>query len=282
MPQQPIILDSLPASDWAISAIQDCFSQEQIDLRDVNLLIRQDPVLLANFMQKVNIIFTEKNRPVVNTLSSAINLLGIEQLKEILLSIESIKNHQFSSEKVMLCELIRDRITMAAHVTEYWAEYMGEQAIEELFCASMHTGLNEISYSVCADDKNESINYDIDFDNVDTVMSLYHFEEQCINRLPDSIQQFHRHSTISNRLKLSILVYQLLSSIERGYSTPGFHEKLSQVSEFIGISEYRTSYDTARCMVRIDKESMYKTFHFSQFLLSMNTEELAPLSNYCH
>lgn len=282
MSVKPINLEDLPASDWALTAIQKCFSQEEIDLRDINLLIRQDPVLLANFMQKVNIIFTQKNRPVVNTLSSAINLLGIGQLKEILLSIESIKNQEFSSDKVILCELIRDRITMAAHVTEYWAEYMGEQAAEEIFCVSMHTGLNDIAKCVCAE-TGENINkIEVDFEDIDTISSLYYFEEQYIDQLPDSIQQIHSHSTLSNRVKLSVLIYQLMASIELGFSTPNFQEKILQVSEFIGISEYRASYDTSQSMVRIDKESLFKTFYFSQFLLSINNEPVRPLPNYCH
>ena len=282
MSMKPINLQCLPASDWALQSIQECFSHDEIDLRDINYLIKQDPVLLANFMHSVNLIFTQKNRPVVNTLSSAINLLGIEQLKNILLSIDSIKRHKFSIDKIMLCELIRDRITMAAHITEYWADYMGEQASEELFCASMYTGLNDIAKCMNTNTVNDSFNVVIDCEDINSILSVYQFEDQYIDQLPDSIQQIHSHSTFSNRLKLSILVYQLLSAIELGYSTPAFHERLIQVSDFIGISEYRASYDTAQCMVRVDKESIHKTFYFSQFLLSANNEPLNPLQRSRH
>ena len=280
MSLQPIRLESLPVSDWVSKSIRDCFSHEDIDFRDVTLLIKQDPVFLANFMQKVNVIFTGKNRPVVNTLSSAINLLGIDQLKEILLSLDTTKSQEISAENAILCELIRDRITMAAFITEYWADYMGEQAAEELFCASMYTGLNEFSDCICGNHNADNSETNIDLESIESVKSIYDFENNHISQLPDSIQQVHCHSTVSNRLKLSMLVYQLLSSIERGFSTPVFQEALAKVSEYIGISEYRASYDTAQCIIKVDKESLHKTYYFSHFLLSTNIEMLKPLPNY--
>ncbi len=277
MSTQPIIINSLPAANKVVEALQSCLSQEQIDLRDVTSIVKQDPVLLASFLIQVNALFSEKSRPVVNTLSSAINLVGLSQLKEYLLSVNNVASTDMSLEKANACELIRDRITTAANLTQFWADYMGEQSSEELFCASMLTGLSELS-NLMSTENEFSFFSEFDLDSIESIQQLYDFEKQYIDQLPDSIQQIHVNSCVSQRLKLSLLVYRLIASVELGSSSKQCNDELDRVSEFIGISKQRASYDMSRQLVVIDNQASYKTYYFSQFLIASNIEALHPLS----
>ena len=277
MSTHSIDLSSLPANDEVIEALHHYFSQDEIDLRDVSEIAKQDPIILANILFLVNKVFSKRNSPVVNTLSAAINLVGLEQLKNNLLSIEPLKSKKLSEQKVRAFELIRSRIYVAANLTQFWGEYMGENAPEEMYCASMFTGLNDLSGSFLNEGSTESSL--IDTDSVENIKAGYQFLDDDIALLPDSIQQVYEHSTLSNRLKLSVIVYRLVSCFELGFSTQEFQHALQKASDYVGIGLHRAGYDFSRQVVAIDKNSNYQLFRHSQFLLTTNTETVNPLAS---
>ena len=45
-----IDLKSLPASDGVIDALQKYFTQDEIDLRDISEIAKQDPIVLTNIL----------------------------------------------------------------------------------------------------------------------------------------------------------------------------------------------------------------------------------------
>jgi len=272
MHAQFIDLRSLPGSDLATSELRRYFAQDEIDLRDITAIAKQDPIILANILFLVNEIFLKRSSPVVNTLSAAINLVGLKPLKYHLLSIKSLSEIELKAQSMITFELIKSRIYVASHLTQFWAEYMGQTSTEEIFCASMFTGIGDIAECLTSDNMIERSPPDVD--SIESIQALYHFPENDVGLLPDSIQQVYENSSISQRLKLSIIVYHLVACLELGFSTQAFNDALEKVCDFIGISMHRAGYDFSQQVVEIDKQSSHQLFCHSHFLLSTNTERL--------
>ncbi|MDW3094333.1 MAG: HDOD domain-containing protein [Gammaproteobacteria bacterium] len=276
MHTKAIDIRCMPASDQVIDELRKCFSQDDIDLRDITALANQDAIVLANILFLVNEIFLKRNSPVVNTLSAAINLVGLQPLKDKLLSIKSLSEEGVGAEKIYEFELIRSRIYVASHLTQYWADYMGQTSSEEMYCASMLTGINDLNSCLSGQSLNDISM--LDLDAIDSIQPLYHFSDHDIGLLPDSIQQFHESSSISERLKLSIIVYHLVSCVEFGYECESFENALNNICEYVGIGIHRAGYDFSRQVVEIDKDASHQRLHHCHFLLSTNTEFVNPLT----
>ena len=144
MNTQHIDLASLPITTSVANDLKNIFVSESVDLRDVTSIAFEDPVLLINIILLVNESFQKMDRPVVNTLTAAINLLGMPILSKRLLSLKNIDELNLSSQQMEQFNIIRNRIYIAAHMTKFWAQYMGESNTEEQFCASMFTGINDM------------------------------------------------------------------------------------------------------------------------------------------
>ncbi len=266
---------SLPSSDKVVEDLRNYFEQDDdIDLRDITNIAKQDPAILANILLLVNESFLKRNSPVVNTLSAAINLVGLEALKDSLLSIKSLSEINVKPQNAIAFELIKSRTYMASRLTQFWGEYMGQTSSEEMFCASMFSGISDMWECL----ENEDITRNLlDVDSTESIQALYHFSEEDIGLLPDSIQQVHEHSSVSERLKLSVIVYNLVSCFELGFSTQAFENALQKICDFVDISMHRAGYDFSRQVVEIDKNASHQLFHYSYFLLSTNMEAVDPL-----
>ena len=275
MHTQPIDIRCMPASDQVVDELRNCFSQDEIDLRDITALAKQDAVVLANILFLVNEVFLKRNSPVVNTLSAAINLVGLQPLKDKLLSIKSLSEHGVETEQIYAFELIRGRIYVASHLTQFWADYMGQTSSEEMYCASMLTGIHDLNS--CLTSRSISEVSMLDFDAIDSLQPLYQFTDNDIGLLPDSIQQFHESSLVSERLKLSIIVYHLVSCVEFGYACENFENALNNLCDYVGIGIHRAGYDFSRQVVEIAKDASHQRFHHCHFLLSTNTESINPI-----
>ena len=272
---QPINFKTMPSSNQVVEDLRNFFNQEDIDLRDITKIAKQDPVTLGNILFLVNENFVKRNTPVVNTLSAAINLVGLEPLKNTLMSIKPVSELDLKPLNLITFELIKSRTYTAAHLTRFWGEYMGQTSSEEMFCASMFTGIGDM-FECLANE--EIVRNPLDIDSTESIQSLYQFPQSDIGLLPDSIQQIHEHSLISERLKLSIIVYDLVSCFELGFSTKQFENALQRVCDFVGISMHRAGYDFSQQVVEIDKNASHQLFHYSHFLLSTNMEVIDPLA----
>lgn len=274
MNEQRVNLAAIPTTSEVLTSLRDIFLKEEIDLRDVTAIACQDPVVLANIVLSANVFFAEKNRPVVNSVESAINLIGMDSLKKSLMSIQCIDDLELSTEQKLLFGLIKNRIYVAACMTKFWGQYMGEKNIEEQFCASMFTGLNELYHCIFENEPNQSTVESNFLESIDTMRLLYCFEEEIIPRIPDSIQQLLSHDSWSKRLELSIVVYELIASLELGYASDKFNRNLHRLTEIIDQSVSRASYDFARELVQLERSSKYSSYRHTWFLLSTNVEEI--------
>ncbi|MFK7795401.1 MAG: HDOD domain-containing protein [Gammaproteobacteria bacterium] len=272
-----INLSSLPGSNEVVGDIRKYFQRDEIDLRDITDLARQDPVVLANILFLVNESFLRRNSPVVNTLSAAINLIGLEPLKNRLLSIKSLNEIDINPKSAIVFELLKSRTYMTSCLTQFWAEYLGQTSAEEIFCASMFTGVKDMSACLASDGLTRQ---SLEVDSIEAIQALYSFKQDDIGLLPDSIQQVHENSSISERLKLSILVYDLVSCFELGFSTSAFRNALQKTCDFIGISMHRAGYDFSQQVVEIDRNASHQVFHHSHFLLTSNIEAIEPLATF--
>ncbi len=267
------ITSDLPTAGIVVDSLNAQFSQESLDLRDITCIARQDPVVLANIMFMVNQIYLQRGYPVVNTLSAAINLVGVETLKDKLSSIKIIDDHDTSYGNY---QLIRSRIYVAASMTQFWAEYMGQTCPEEMFCASMLTGFDDLAY--CLNEQGTPGFTHIDINNIEQLQGIYsHYTE--IGLLPDSIQNLINHGSLSQRLKLSLLVYELIACLEYGYSTCELQHALKVLCEFVGIGIHRAGYDMARHIVKFERSAKYHAYHHSGFLLTTNMQSLSPATH---
>ncbi len=264
-------IDEFPTSSIVVNALKMYFSQDDIDLRDITSIARQDPIVLANIIFLVNEIFSKRGSPVVNTLSAAINLVGLEPLKNKLLAI---KAHDMNDASIPCYELVRSRIYVSACLTQFWGEYMGQTSIEEMYCASMFTGIADLSY--CLRQRNAIKYSKVDLESIDTIKTLYNDNNSEHALMPDSIQVVLAGGSVSERLKLSILVYELISTLEYGYSTEQLKQALINLCEYIGIGIHRAGYDLARQLVHIERSACYHSCFHSRFLLSTNMNALSP------
>ena len=276
-----IQIDLLPTTSQVVNALQECLSAEEVDLRDVSYIARHDPVVLINIMLLVNRSIQKSNRPVINTASAAINLLGLPALKEALLAIKSVDDMELSKPQICLFNLIRNRIFIAALMTEFWAEYMGEKNIEEQYCASMFTGLNSL-YRCVQEKKLETrlSAEDSYLDSSNNLKSLYLFDKETIAILPDSIQQVHANTSYTRRLSLTILSYELVAALELGYSSLEFQHKLGRLIECIDQSASRASYDFAIQVVQAERANPYAAWSHARYMVSTNIERVDPLVAY--
>lgn len=275
MASQHTHLGELPTSYIVVEALNTYFSEDDIDLRDITNIAKQDPVVHANILFLVNEVFAKRNSPVVNTLSAAINLVGLEPLKQRLLSIQALDE---ASKSFACYELIRSRMYVAACLTQFWADYMGQASAEEMYCASMFTGLGDLSYCL---HKADTIKHSrVDIESVPTLKTLYRDEPDEISLMPDSIQVIFQDDSMSERLKLSILVYELVACLEYSYSTEQLKQALLDLCDYVGIGIHRAGYDLARQLVHIERQTNYHVCHHSQFLLSTNMQALDPAENF--
>ena len=107
MREQPINFKNLPGSNKVVEDLRNYFQQDEIDLRDITNIAKQDPVILVNILFLVNETFLKRNSPVVNSLSAAINLIGLESLKNSLLSIKSLSEINLNPQNAIAFELIK-------------------------------------------------------------------------------------------------------------------------------------------------------------------------------
>ena len=273
----PINIKNLPGSDGVVGDLRNYFERDEIDLRDITDIAKQDPVVLANILFLVNEAFLKRNSPVVNTLSAAINLIGLEPLKNRLLSIKSLTEIDVNKKSSTSFELIRSRTYMASCLTQFWAEYMGQASAEEMFCASMLSGISDMSECL---ENDSAARHSIDVDSIESIQSLYRFSQDDIGLLPDSIQQVHENTSISERLKLSIIVYDLVSCFELGFSTSEFESVLQKTCDFVGVGMPRAGYDFSRQVVEIDRNASHQLFRHSHFLLTTNIDAIDPLATF--
>jgi len=274
MSHQTANIDEMPTSQVVVDTLNEYFNQKDIDLRDIADIARQDPVVLINILFLVNEIIAKRDGQVVNTLSAAINLVGLEPLKRRLLSIKSIDaNHP----NLALYELIRNRMYVAAGLTQLWADYMGQTTAEEMYCASMLTGMTDLS--CCLETDYSLTPAQVDFEAIESIKALYLNTNNAENLLPDTIQCVFKNNSVPERLKLSVLVYKLVICIEYGYSTEIFNESLFDVSEYVGISVQRAGYDLARELVNIERSAKYHFWSHCQYLLTTNTQVVDPIQN---
>ncbi len=279
MSAQAVNIELLPTTSAVTSSLKNVLDQDEIDLRDITAIALQDAVVFINIILLVNQFFQERNRPVVNTVQAAINLLGLPVLKEKLLSIKSIEDSNLSKDNQSAYKLVRNRIFIAANMTGFWADYMGEKNIEELYCASMFTGANLLFQIVANNEVNRREIESSYLDSIEGLQELYRFESEYMPELPDSIQQIFLHSSYSKRLCLSVLVYELISALELGYATDEFAGKLEPVIAHIDQSASRATYDLAGQVVRLHREAEYSSFNHAAFFISTNTQAIDPLIN---
>jgi hypothetical protein len=272
---QAIDITSLPVTKDVANALNNVFLNENVDLKDVVKIAFQDPVLLANIILLVNQSFQKNNRPVVNTLSAAINLVGMSVLSKKLLSLKKLGELTLSVSQIDRFNIIRNRITVAAHITKFWAGYMGEKNIEEQFCVSMFTGLNHLYECITLEHQTEPLVEHSYLDSIDHIRVIYSFSDDSIARVPDSIQQIYRHSSYTRRLKLSILCYELVLALELGYSSKVFHHKLDRVIDCIDQSMSRAAYDFSIQVVEAERNAEYASFSHTSFFVGTNTDEIA-------
>lgn len=264
--------DEIPTSYIVADALNEYFSQEDIDLRDITNIAKQDPVVLANILFLVNEVTVNRDNPVVNTLSAAINLVGLEPLKQRLLSIKAIDANDSHAASY---EMIRSRIYAAACLTEFWADYMGQVAAEEMYCASMFTGITHLSK--CLQTSCFDCQSCVDFDSIETIQKLYENDDSNKKLMPDSIQSMYQNDTIPERLKLSILVYELMRWLEYGCSTEQLNKALLDICDYVGIGIHRAGYDLARQLVYIDRSANYHVYHHCRYLASTNMQMVDPI-----
>ena len=179
---QAINVELLPTTSEVASSLGKIFSQEEIDLRDITAIALQDAVVLINIILLVNKSFKDRSRPVVNTVQAAINLLGLPVIKEQLLAIKNLEDMEVSSEQKYAYKLIRNRIFTAANITSFWAEYMGEKNIDELYCASMFTGVNQLHQIITQggiERKGGDVSY---LDSIDSLQELYLFGDDYLKK----------------------------------------------------------------------------------------------------
>lgn len=276
MNNKSIDLTSLPIDTGVANALKEIFASEEVDLRDVVDIAFQDPVVLANIIVLVNKSFQKMDRPVVNTLSAAINLLGIPILSKSILALKSINEFNLSNQRVDMYNLIRNRIYVAAHMTKFWAEYMGERNAEEQYCVSMFTGLVDITQYVLFEQGNRQSTDNSFLDSIESMKMLYPFDGEVIPKLPDSIQQIHMNSSYTRRVSLSVLSYELISAFELGYSSEIFNIKLKRAVDCIDQSLSRATNDFAIQLVELEKKSKYISHSHSKFLLSTDIDTLDP------
>ena len=276
---QPINVESLPTTSKVASSLIKIFDQEDIDLRDITAIALQDSVVLMNIILLVNQSFQDRNRPVVNTVQAAINLLGLPALKEQLLSIKKLDDIGVTDNQKYAYKVIRNRIYTAANITNFWADYMGEKNIEELYCTSMFTGVNQLHQIINQEDDGGKTADSSYLDSIDGLQALYRFDKNCIQKLPDSIQQVFLHSSYTKRLSLSVIVYELITALELGYATPEFMQKLQVAIEFIDQSASRATYDLACQIVQLHRDSPYLSYNHAAFLIATNSEALDPFKS---
>jgi hypothetical protein len=274
---QAINFESLPSSNRVVDDLRHCFAQDELDLRDITEIAKQDPIVLANIFFLVNESFQKRNSPVVNTLSAAINLIGLEPLKNRLLSIKPLSEVNLTAKNAFIFELTKSRTYVASRLTQFWGEYMGQNSSEEMFCASMFAGINDMYKCLINKDITRNL---FDVDSIESVQALYRFSEHDIGLLPDSIQQVHENSSISERFKLSIITYNLVSCFELGFSTQAFESSLQKICDLVGVSMHRAGYDFSRQVVEINKHADYQLFRHCHFLLSTNTEAIDPFDTF--
>ena len=279
MKQEVVDFELIPTTFKVKAALKKVLSGDDIDLRDVTKIAHADPAVLAKIILLVNKYFAEKNRPVVNSIESAINLVSLNMLKDSLSSLPCIDDLELSEKQKSLFNLIRNRICISAAMTKFWGDYMGEKSIEEQYCASMFTGLNDI-YVVLKDaSSNLPRPAAVYSDSIEKMQSLYNFEDQYSQKLPESIQNLREHSICSKRLQLSILVYDLIANLEYGYSVETFNIRLQKIADFVDLSVSRAAYDLSRELVSIERRSKYSGFFHTEFLLSTNLQALDPIDN---
>ena len=281
MNAQVIDIEQLPTTPEVAASLEVIFSKEEIDLRDVTEIALQDAIVFINIILLVNKFFHESSRPVVNTVQAAINLVGMPTLKARLLSIKSLNEMKISKKQEYGYNLIRNRIYTAANMTSYWAHYMGEKNIEELYCASMFTGINDLYQLIAQGGWQQNAKESSYLDSIDSLKQLYPFDEQSIGKLPDGIQQIFFHGSYTNRLRLSVEVYELITALEYGYTTDNFFHKLAVVIKHIDQSSSRATYDLACQIVQLHRDSKYMSYNHANFLIATNLQAIDPLA-YVH
>lgn len=271
---QSIDLASLPIANNVAKALKSVFANKDVDLKDVVKLAFEDPVLLANIILLVNKSFQKNDRPVVNTVSAAINLIGMSVLSKKLLSLKQVGELNLSDLQIDRFNIIRNRIIVAAHMTKFWAEYMGERNVEEQYCVSMFTGLNHMHQCIFVGRCAGFLLKHSYLDSIDDMKALYPFSDDWIPRIPDSLQQIYLHSFYTRRLRLSVLCYELVFALELGYSSQLFNSKLKQAVNCIDQSVSRAAYDFSIQIVEMEKKSKYVSFSHASFFVATNSDEI--------
>ena len=151
---------------------------------------------------------------------------------------------------------------------------MGQTSAEEMYCASMFTGLNDLHH--CLNNEGEVKHSQVDLESIETIRTLYFSADNAVSLMPDSIQVLYQNEAMSERLKLSVLVYELIACLEHGYATEQLNNALHNLCDYVGIGIHRAGYDLARQLAYLERSANYHVCFHSQFLLSTNMQVLDP------
>ena len=129
----------------------------------------------------------------------------------------------------------------------------------------MFTGFVDLYQAISSNEGLVSTQEEGCLESMDKLKSLYSFDKKDIGCLPDSIQQVLAHSCCNKRLSLSVLVYELISELEQGYSTNEFHKKLQRIICHIDQSESRAANDLARQLVLLNRDFSFSSYNMLPF-----------------
>lgn len=114
-------------------------------------VINRDPGLASLFFRHINKSRVKKNRPLISTITSSLNLLGSEAIQNLLGQARILEDEITDPGLVHLWYELVLRSYHAARLAELWSEHQGDRAPSEVYIATFLMNLGD--FCVAASDQ---------------------------------------------------------------------------------------------------------------------------------
>jgi HD-like signal output (HDOD) protein len=141
----------LPALKANLQRCRELLDASSASHSELGEIINRDPGLASLFFRHINKSRVAKNKPLISTITSSLNLLGSEAIKNLLDQAPCMEDELQEQALIRLWYELVQRSYHAARLAEIWAETLSDRAPSEVYIATFLMNLGD--FCIASSDK---------------------------------------------------------------------------------------------------------------------------------
>jgi HD-like signal output (HDOD) protein len=255
----------LPIFNRTVQEIVNIAEDSDSSLSELARVVLQDATLTARVIKLANTIFYNPSRYKINTVSRAIVLLGVENVRNLSLTIVLVDTFvQSKNRKFLMRELARS-LHAASQASSFAASVDAESA-EEIFVATLLYNIGTMTFWCFAEEEafalNEIMKRGIPSEKAEETVLGFRLEELTQRltkewRLNDLLEKtLEKGASKSKKSMLVTMCHELAIVAEQGWASPAVDKTINDLQKLTNISASplrKKIYENAVSAARISR-----------------------------